>query len=80
MSHSFYFLNPFLCFRNLVYNLSVSDLREQQRLSWYSSEPDVKMCVMKGKDEVSKKASFFYHAIEFLYTVYIRKWVSIFVN
>lgn len=37
--------------RNIVYNLSISDLREQQRLSWYSNEPDVKMCVMKGKDE-----------------------------
>lgn len=37
--------------RNLVHNLSLSDLQEQQRLSWFSSENDVKMCVMKGKDE-----------------------------
>ncbi|GJQ84422.1 Sema-1a [Trypoxylus dichotomus] len=38
-------------FRNLVYNLSLTDLSEQQKLQWYSNEPDVKMCVMKGKDE-----------------------------
>ncbi|XP_045483427.1 semaphorin-1A isoform X3 [Harmonia axyridis] len=37
--------------RNLVYNLSLSDLAEQQRLTWYSNEQDAKMCVMKGKDE-----------------------------
>uniref|UniRef100_A0A1B0DLJ8 Uncharacterized protein n=1 Tax=Phlebotomus papatasi TaxID=29031 RepID=A0A1B0DLJ8_PHLPP len=38
--------------RNIVYNLSISDLGEQQRLIWYSPEDDVKMCVVKGKDEV----------------------------
>ncbi|XP_055681503.1 semaphorin-1A [Lutzomyia longipalpis] len=37
--------------RNIVYNLSISDLTEQQRLEWYSPEDDVKMCVVKGKDE-----------------------------
>lgn len=38
-------------FRNLVHNLSLTDLTEQQRLTWYSSDTDVKMCVVKGKDE-----------------------------
>lgn len=37
--------------RNIVYNLSIYDLSEQTRLVWYSSEDDIKMCVMKGKDE-----------------------------
>ncbi|XP_055857492.1 semaphorin-1A isoform X3 [Episyrphus balteatus] len=37
--------------RNVVYNLSIHDLTEQQRLLWSSPENDVKMCVMKGKDE-----------------------------
>ncbi|XP_065166880.1 semaphorin-1A isoform X2 [Atheta coriaria] len=37
--------------RNLVYNLSLSNLVEQQRLTWFSNENDVKMCVMKGKDD-----------------------------
>ncbi|XP_017785148.1 PREDICTED: semaphorin-1A isoform X2 [Nicrophorus vespilloides] len=37
--------------RNLVYNLSMSNLVEQQRLTWFSNDQDVKMCVMKGKDE-----------------------------
>ncbi|CAD6201382.1 GSCOCG00000185001-RA-CDS, partial [Cotesia congregata] len=37
--------------RNLVHNLSLTDLTEQQRLTWYSSDTDVKMCVVKGKDE-----------------------------
>lgn len=36
-----------------MYNLSIYDLSEQTRLVWYSSEDDIKMCVMKGKDEVS---------------------------
>ncbi|EDS30352.1 semaphorin [Culex quinquefasciatus] len=36
---------------NIVYNLSIYDLSEQTRLVWYSSEDDIKMCVMKGKDE-----------------------------
>lgn len=40
-------------YRNLVYNLSLSNLVEQQRLTWFSNENDVKMCVMKGKDDVS---------------------------
>ncbi|XP_066142408.1 semaphorin-1A isoform X1 [Euwallacea fornicatus] len=37
--------------RNVVYNLTLSDLTEQQRLIWFSNEHDAKMCVMKGKDE-----------------------------
>ncbi|XP_076268186.1 semaphorin 1a isoform X1 [Rhynchophorus ferrugineus] len=37
--------------RNVVYNLTFSDLNEQQRLVWYPNEHDAKMCVMKGKDE-----------------------------
>ncbi|XP_046434488.1 semaphorin-1A isoform X3 [Neodiprion fabricii] len=37
--------------RNLVHNLSLTDLTEQQRLSWYSPDTDIKMCVVKGKDE-----------------------------
>ncbi|XP_037911810.1 semaphorin-1A isoform X2 [Hermetia illucens] len=37
--------------RNVVFNLSIHDLTEQQRLLWSSPEDDVKMCVMKGKDE-----------------------------
>lgn len=37
--------------RNLVHNLSLTDLTEQQRLTWYSREEDIKMCVMKGSDE-----------------------------
>lgn len=36
----------------MVYNLSLTDLQEQRRLVWYSPENDVKMCVVKGKDEV----------------------------
>ncbi|KAF9424911.1 hypothetical protein HW555_000212 [Spodoptera exigua] len=38
---------------NVVYNLSLTDLTEQRRLVWYSPENDVKMCVVKGKDEES---------------------------
>jgi semaphorin 6 len=38
-------------YRNLVYNLSLSDLNQQQKLTWFSNEHDAKMCVMKGKDE-----------------------------
>uniref|UniRef100_T1GNU1 Semaphorin-1A n=1 Tax=Megaselia scalaris TaxID=36166 RepID=T1GNU1_MEGSC len=37
--------------RNVVYNLSIYDLSEQQRLVWKSSEDDIKMCIVKGKDE-----------------------------
>ncbi|XP_035777828.1 semaphorin-1A-like [Anopheles albimanus] len=37
--------------RNIVYNLSIYDLSETTRLSWYSSEDDIKMCIVKGKDE-----------------------------
>jgi len=40
-----------LAFRNLVHNLSLTDLTEQQRLTWYSTENDVKMCVVKGTPE-----------------------------
>lgn len=43
----------YLLFRNIVYNLSIADFTEQRRLEWYSPENDVKMCVMKGKDDVS---------------------------
>lgn len=39
-------------FRNIIYNLSVQDLAEQQRLIWHSPDDDVKMCIVKGKDEV----------------------------
>ncbi|XP_059060921.1 semaphorin-1A isoform X1 [Achroia grisella] len=39
--------------RNVVYNLSLTDLTEQRRLVWYSPENDGKMCVVKGKDEES---------------------------
>lgn len=47
----------FLCFlcRNTVFNLSIHDLAEQQRLVWTSPEDDTKMCLVKGKDEVSAK-------------------------
>lgn len=41
-----------LCSRNVVYNLSLTDLTEQRRLVWYSPANDVQMCVVKGKDEV----------------------------
>ncbi|KAI8117621.1 Semaphorin-1A, partial [Lucilia cuprina] len=37
--------------RNIVFNLSIHDLQEQQRLVWNSPEDDQKMCVVKGKDE-----------------------------
>ncbi|XP_049280162.1 semaphorin-1A-like isoform X1 [Anopheles funestus] len=37
--------------RNIVYNLSIYDLVETTRLSWYSSDDDIKMCIVKGKDE-----------------------------
>lgn len=33
--------------------MSIFDLTEQQKLIWYSPDDDVKMCVVKGKDEVS---------------------------
>lgn len=58
-SHSYHKWNPpyrmsffFLC-RNTVFNLSIHDLTEQQRLVWTSPEDDTKMCLVKGKDEVS---------------------------
>lgn len=40
-----------LC-RNVIYNLSIFDLTEQQRLVFNSLEDDIKMCLVKGKDEV----------------------------
>lgn len=46
----FSFLFSFF-FRNLVHNLSLTDLTEQQRLTWYSTDKDVKMCVVKGTPE-----------------------------
>ncbi|KPJ03310.1 Semaphorin-1A [Papilio xuthus] len=42
-----------ICYRNVVYNLSLTDLTEQRRLVWYSPPNDVQMCVVKGKDEES---------------------------
>lgn len=44
--------------RNIIYNLSIFDLTEQQKLVWYSPEDDVKMCVVKGKDEVNLTIEF----------------------
>uniref|UniRef100_A0A1A9ZD52 Uncharacterized protein n=1 Tax=Glossina pallidipes TaxID=7398 RepID=A0A1A9ZD52_GLOPL len=41
------------CKTNTIYNLSIHDLNEQQRLVWYSPEDDQKMCVVKGKDEIA---------------------------
>lgn len=37
-----------------MYNVTLADMQEQQRLTWYSHDQDAKMCVMKGKDEVSE--------------------------
>ncbi|KAI5744325.1 hypothetical protein M8J76_001259 [Diaphorina citri] len=37
--------------RNLVHNLSVSDLSERQVLQWYSTDDNTRMCALKGKDE-----------------------------
>uniref|UniRef100_A0A224X817 Semaphorin-1A n=1 Tax=Panstrongylus lignarius TaxID=156445 RepID=A0A224X817_9HEMI len=37
--------------RNLVYNISIVDFTEAQRLQWDSPEEVIKMCVVKGKDE-----------------------------
>ncbi|XP_050423929.1 semaphorin-1A [Adelges cooleyi] len=37
--------------RNVVYNLSLPDLTENQRLEWHSTDVDYKMCLVKGKDE-----------------------------
>lgn len=53
----------------MVYNLSIADLSEQQRLDWHSPDSDVKMCVVKGKDEV----------IDFYFKVYI-KCLELFLN
>ncbi|KAE8746551.1 hypothetical protein FOCC_FOCC006785, partial [Frankliniella occidentalis] len=39
--------------RNLVYNLSLTDLSENQRLVWFSKPDDIEMCIVKGKDEES---------------------------
>ncbi|XP_026819570.1 semaphorin-1A-like [Rhopalosiphum maidis] len=38
--------------RNAVYNISLADLSENQRLEWHSTDADYKMCLVKGKDEV----------------------------
>lgn len=46
-----YNLSPTHSHSNMVYNLSLTDLSEQARLSWYSPDDDVKMCLVKGKDE-----------------------------
>ncbi|CRK93680.1 CLUMA_CG007209, isoform A [Clunio marinus] len=37
--------------RNVIYNLSIYDLTEQHKILWRSSEDDVKMCLVKGKDD-----------------------------
>lgn len=34
-----------------MHNLSLTDLTEQQRLTWYSTDSDVKMCLVKGTPE-----------------------------
>lgn len=34
-----------------MHNLSLTDLTEQQRLTWYAPDEDVQMCVVKGKDD-----------------------------
>ncbi|KAL7041760.1 hypothetical protein ACKWTF_000880 [Chironomus riparius] len=39
--------------RNVIYNLSIHDLTEQNRVLWHSTEDDIKMCLIKGKDEES---------------------------
>lgn len=41
-----------LC-RNVIYNLSIFDLTENHKILWRSSEDDINMCLVKGKDEVS---------------------------
>lgn len=51
--YEFMISNSTLFFRNVIYNLSIFDLTEQQRLIWYSPEDDIKMCLVKGKDDVS---------------------------
>lgn len=38
--------------RNVIYNLSITDLAEQQKILWRASEDDYNMCIVKGKDEV----------------------------
>ncbi|XP_050537990.1 semaphorin-1A-like isoform X2 [Daktulosphaira vitifoliae] len=37
--------------RNMMYNLSLPDLTENQRLEWHSTDVDYKLCLVKGKDE-----------------------------
>jgi len=37
--------------RNAVYNISLADLSENQRLEWHSTDADYKICLVKGKDE-----------------------------
>lgn len=57
----------------MVYNLSIADLSEQQRLDWHSPDSDVKMCVVKGKDEVinfyliNELFGIFFYLIKYLY-------------
>lgn len=41
-----------------MYNVSLTEMQEQQRLTWFSNEHDAKMCVMKGKDEVSSEMEY----------------------
>ncbi|ALC38992.1 Sema-1a [Drosophila busckii] len=53
--------------RNTVFNLSIHDLTEQQRLTWTSPEDDTKMCLVKGKDEGDFVYFFFREtAVEFI--------------
>ena len=46
--------------RNVVYNLSLSDLREneEKRITWDSDEATRRMCLVKGKSEVSQSVFF----------------------
>ena len=37
--------------RDIVYNISLTTLKENKRLEWRSTEEDVRLCRMKGKSE-----------------------------
>lgn len=43
----------FAHYRNTVYNVSASTLQVRRRIEWNSSESDIKMCRLKGKDEAA---------------------------
>ena len=42
-----------------MFNISLADFTEhrEERLEWYSSDKAVRLCIMKGLDEVSKTRS-----------------------